>query len=160
MQASDGLEEHRMRVNLKHKAAEIEEIPNQDKTDLSRRTFLYRLTILGVGCAAAMTLGVREADATTETDAAGKAKDLAALAEGKKAEFVDGVDPDDPLEISAQVRRRVARRRVRRVRRRVLVRRGVARRRVRSRVLSRSRPSAGAPGARAVEFAGFAAAAS
>ena len=124
-----------MRVNLEHKAAEIEETPqNQEKTDLSRRTFLYRLTILGVGCAAAMTLGVREADATTETDAAGKAKGLAddeALAEGKKAEFVDGGHPDDPLEISAQVRRRVARRRVRRVRRRVLVRRGVARRRVR-----------------------------
>ena len=94
-----------------------------EKTDLSRRALLAWLPILGVG-AAAMTLGVREADATPVTDAAAKAKDLAddKVAEGKKAELVDGVDPDDSLEISAQTRgtvRRGARRTVRRVRRRV-----------------------------------------
>ena len=78
MQPTDGSEERGMRVNLDHKASEIEKTPqNQEKTDLSRRTFLARLTILGVGCAAAMTLGVREADATTKTDAADNAKDLA-----------------------------------------------------------------------------------
>jgi hypothetical protein len=106
-----------MRGNLE----KIEEAPqDQENTDLSRRTFLAHLTILGVGCAAAMTLGVSEADATAEADAACKAKDLAddeALAEGKKAEAVDE-DPDDPLEVSAQRRRRVARRGYRRVRRR------------------------------------------
>jgi hypothetical protein len=92
-----------------------------EKTDLSRRTFLARLTVLGVGCAAAMTLGVSEADATPETDAAGKAADDEALVEGKKAEAVDGVDPDDQLEFSAQTRgmtRRRVRRTARRVRRR------------------------------------------
>jgi hypothetical protein len=89
-----------------------------EETDLSRRTFLARLTILGVGCAAAMTLGVSEADATPETDAAGKAADDEALVEGKKAEAVDGVDQ---LEFSAQTRgmtRRRVRRTARRVRRR------------------------------------------
>ena len=113
-----------MRASLEHKAAEIEKSPqDQQKPDLSRRTFLARLTILGVGCAAAMTLGVREADATTKADAADKAKDLAddeALAEGKKAELVGGVDPDDQLEFSAQTRgmvRRQTRRTGRQVRR-------------------------------------------
>ncbi len=113
-----------MKRNLGHKAAELEvTAKDQEKTDLSRRTFLTRLTILGVGCAAAMTLGVREADATTETDAADKAKNLAdneARAEGKKAELVDIVDPTDQLEFSAQTRgmvRRQARRTGRGVRR-------------------------------------------
>ena len=70
-----------------------------------------------------MTLGVREADATTGADATDKAKDLAddeALAEGKKAEIVAGVDPEDQLEFSAQTRgmvRREARRTRRQVRR-------------------------------------------
>ena len=59
-----------------------------EKTDLSRRALLAWLPILGVGGAAAMTLGVREADATPVTDAAAKAKDLAddKVAEGKKAD--------------------------------------------------------------------------
>ena len=119
-----------MRINLEHKAAELEETPqNQKKTDLSRRTFLAWLPILGVGCAAATTLGMREADASTETDTAGKMKGLAddeALVEGKKVELVGGVDPDDAhLEFSAQTRGRVRRgarrtgRRVRRTGRRV-----------------------------------------
>ena len=74
-----------MRVNLEHSAGTPQD---QEEPNLSRRSFLTRLTILGVGCAAAMTLGVREADATTGADATDKAKDLAddeALAEGKKA---------------------------------------------------------------------------
>ena len=113
-----------MRINLEHKAAEIEKSPqDQQKTDLSRRTFLARLTILGAFCAAAMTLGVREADASTETDTAGKVKGLAddeALADGKKAELVGGANSDDALEFSAQTRgmtRRQVRRTGRRVRR-------------------------------------------
>ena len=110
-----------MTTNLKHGA-------------VSRRALLW-LPILGVGCAAAMTLGVTETVATPVTDAAGKAKDLAetkaagkakdladdkALAEGKKAERVDGKNPDDTLEISAQtpgMTRRQVRRTARRVRR-------------------------------------------
>ena len=126
-------EEHAMRGNLEHRAAEIEESQKtQEKTDLSRRTFLNGLTILGVGCAAAMTLGVREADAATQADE-GKAKDLAddaAPAEGKKAEAIDDVDPDDQLEFSAQTRG-MTRRRVRRTGRRVRRRYRRTRRRVR-----------------------------
>ena len=125
-----------MRINLEHRAAEIEETPrNQAKTDLSRRGLLALLPILGVGCAVAVTLGVREAGAATkpdaagkakdpaETNAAGKAKDLAddkPLAEGKRAESVGGRDPDDALEFSAQtpgMTRRQVRRTVRRERR-------------------------------------------
>ena len=121
-----------MTTNLKHGA-------------VSRRALLW-LPILGVGCAAAMTLGVSAAVATPVTDAAGKAKDLAeanaadkakdlaetkAPAEGKKAERVEGKNPDDTLEISAQTpgmtRRQVRRtsrrvnRTARRVRRRAVV---------------------------------------
>ena len=101
---------------------EIEQPPqNQEKLDLSRRALLSWLPILGVGCAAAMTLGVSEAGATPVTDPASKPKKLAddkPLAEGKKADPVG--DPDDALEISAQTRgrvRRTARRTVRRTRR-------------------------------------------
>ena len=110
-----------MKVDLVHTAAEIEQpLQNQEKTDLSRRALLAWLPILGVGCAAAIALGVREADAAPVTDAASKAKDLAddkPVAEGKKAEPVGGRDPDDELEISAQTRG-MTRRRVRRTARR------------------------------------------
>jgi hypothetical protein len=110
-----------MKVNLVHTAAEIEQpLQNQEKPDLSRRALLSWLPILGVGCAAAMTLGVSEAGATPVTDAASKPKlaDDELLAEGKRAELVG--DPDDAIEISAQTRgmvRRGARRTVRRTRR-------------------------------------------
>ena len=108
-----------MSVNLEQQAVEIEKTPqNKEKIDLSRRTFLSRLIILGVAGAAAMTLGVTEADAAAETDAADAAK---TPAEGEKIEFV-------------QVRRRVARRRVRRTARRVRRRTGVRRRVYRRRV--------------------------
>ncbi len=109
-----------MRVNLT--TAEIEQpLQNQEKPDLSRRALLSWLPILGVGCAAAMALGVSEAGATPVTDAASKPKkpaDDKPLAEGKKAELVG--DPDDALEISAQTRgmaRRGVRRTARRTRR-------------------------------------------
>jgi hypothetical protein len=125
-QVSEPTEEREMSGNLEPKVVQLDEAPqNQQKTDLSRRKFLSYLTILGVGGAAAMTLGVTEADATSETDAVGGAR---TPAEGEKAEFVDNADPDDPLELSAQVRRRVARRRVRRTARRVRRRTGVRRR--------------------------------
>ena len=99
-------------------ATEIEETDqNQGNTDLSRRAFLTRLTILGIGAAAAVTLGAGGADA---------------------AKVVDGAAPDDPLPEFAQLtpgeRRRVrrrTRRTVRRVRRRERVRRRVFRRRAR-----------------------------
>ena len=89
-----------MKVNLDTMQRKLNTPQDQEKPNLSRRTFLAWLTILGVGYAAAMTLSVREADATTETDTTSKPKGLAddkPLAEGKKAELVGGVDPDDAL---------------------------------------------------------------
>ena len=113
-----------MRINLEHRAAEIEVTSqNKEKNDVSRRALLAWLPILGVGCAAAVTLGVRQAEAATKPDAAGVAKDLAddkPLAESKQAEPVGGRDPDDALEFSAQtpgMTRRQVRRTARRVRR-------------------------------------------
>jgi hypothetical protein len=98
----------------------------KNRTDLSRRGFLFSLTILGVGGTAAMTMRASEANAATETDIASRAKALTdneTLAEGVKAEFVQNVDPNDPLQHFAQPyyrhRRRVVRRTYRRVRRRV-----------------------------------------
>jgi hypothetical protein len=123
-----------MRDNLEHRAAELAP-QDQEENDLSRRAFLTRLTILGVGCAAVMTLGVGEADATAEIDTATKAKDLA---KDETAELVDGVDPDDPLQQFAQVltpgERRRVRRRTRRTARRVRRRTRRYRRRYRRRV--------------------------
>ena len=102
-----------MNENLEQQAVKVEKTPEtKEKIDLSRRTFLSCLAILGVGGAAAMTLGVTEADAASESDAADAAE---TPAEGEKVEFV-------------QVRRRVARRRVRRTARRVRRRTGVRRR--------------------------------
>ena len=106
-----------MRVDLERNGGTPQD---QEELNLSRRTFLARLIILGGACAAATTLGVGKADATTDTDTATKAADLA---KDETAELVDGVDPDDPLEHFAQVLtpeecRRV-RRRTRRTGRRV-----------------------------------------
>jgi hypothetical protein len=142
---SDGSEEQVMRVNLDPNG---ETPQDQEEPNLSRRSFLARLTILGVGCAAAMTLGGGKADATTEIDTATKAKDLA---KDETAELVDGVDPDDPLQQFAQMmtpgERRRTRRRVRRTRRRVRRRYRRTRRRMR-RQLRRTRRRV----RRAVEF--------
>jgi hypothetical protein len=113
MQISDVSEEYGMKENLDHKAAEIKGVlQDQVKTDLSRRTLLARLTILGVGCAAAMTLGVGEADATIETI-------TEPLAEGKKPELVEGVDPQQFAQLLTPGERRRVRRRTRRLGRRV-----------------------------------------
>jgi hypothetical protein len=114
-----------MSVDLKNQTTDVEDA-NRAKTNLSRRGFLFSLTILGVGGTAAMTMRTKEANAATETDMASRAKavtDNETLAEGKKAEFVQNVDPNDPLQHFAQPyyrhRRRVYRRTYRRARRRV-----------------------------------------
>jgi hypothetical protein len=95
---------------------------NPGKTDLSRRSFLVGLTILGIGSATAMSLGVNRANATSESEIASNAKELKNKAEeDKKAKVVQGVDPNDPLQHFNQPyyrhRRRVARRVYRRGRR-------------------------------------------
>jgi hypothetical protein len=99
----------------------IVEDSNPGKTDLSRRSFLLGLTILGIGSATAMSLGVNGANAATESEIASVAKELKNKAEGKKAKVVQGVDPNDPLQHFNQPyyrhRRRVARRVYRRGRR-------------------------------------------
>jgi hypothetical protein len=114
-----------MSVVLKNQTTDVEDA-NRGKTNLSRRGFLFSLTILGVGGAAAMATRANEANAATETGMASRAKalmDNETLAEGMKAEFVQNIDPNDPLQHFAQPyyrhRRRVYRRTYRRVRRRV-----------------------------------------
>ncbi len=114
-----------MSVNVEQEAAEIEETSkNREQTDLSRRTFLSGLAILGVGCAAAMTVGVTQADAAAETTDA-----VVGAETPVEAEKADDAD----LEISAQERRarRRGRRAGRRVRRRARRGRRVFRRRAR-----------------------------
>ena len=115
----------------------------------SRRAFLTRLAVLGVGVAAAMTLGVAEAEATPSTGIEDKPNDIAfdkEIAEGEKVQLAETVDPDDPLQHYAQAyyrhRRRVARRvyrrtyrRTRRVARRVYRHRRRVYRRVRRRIV-------------------------
>src|SRR5687767_7492367 len=83
------------------------------ESDLSRRAFLARLTILGVGCAAANTLSLEEVAAARDTiNAEDIAKDER-LAEGNRSELlVDAVDQDDPLQALAQVLTPGERRRV------------------------------------------------
>jgi len=114
-----------MKFDLNNQTTEVED-SNRGKTDLSRRGFLVSLAILGTGGAAAMTVRANEATAAPKTDVASDVKGLAdneTFAEGKKAEFVQNVDPNDPLQHFAQPyyrrRRRVVRRTARRVRRRV-----------------------------------------
>jgi len=92
-----------------------------EKTHLSRRLFLVQLAILGVSSATAMSLGVDGATAAPVSETVNGAKGLANEAEGKKAEVVQQVDPNDPLQHFNQPyyrhRRRVARRHYRRGRR-------------------------------------------
>src|SRR5262245_39741370 len=92
-----------------------------EKTHLSRRSFLVHLTFLGVSTATAMSLGVDGATAAPEGETVNRAKGLANEVEGKKAEVVQQVDPNDPLQHFNQPyyrhRRRVARRHYRRGRR-------------------------------------------
>jgi len=92
-----------------------------EKTHLSRRLFLVQLAILGVSSVTAMSLGVDGATAAPASETVNRAKGLANEAEGKKAEVVQQVDPNDPLQHFNQPyyrhRRRVARRHYRRGRR-------------------------------------------
>jgi hypothetical protein len=106
--------------------------------DISRRGFLAGLATLAIGGAAVVTLGMKVADAATESNVPTGPKDLTnseTPAESKKVEVVQNVDPNDPLQAFNQPyyrhRRRVARRGYRRGRR--VVRRTY--RRVRRRVI-------------------------
>src|SRR5262245_62156593 len=76
---------------------------------------------LGVSSVTAMSLGVDGATAAPASETVNRAKGLANEAEGKKAEVVQQVDPNDPLQHFNQPyyrhRRRVARRHYRRGRR-------------------------------------------
>jgi hypothetical protein len=112
-----------MSVDLKNKATDVED-HHHGKTCLSRRSFLISLTVVGIGNATAMSLSVNAASAAPETEIASGAKDLTnseTLPESKKAEVVQQVDPNDPLQHFNQPyyrhRRRVARRVYRRGRR-------------------------------------------
>ena len=81
----------------------------------SRRAFLTRLAVLGVGVAAAMTLGVAETEATPNTGIEEKPNDIAVdkeISEGEKVQLAETVDPHDPMQAYGYYghRRRVARR--------------------------------------------------
>jgi hypothetical protein len=99
------------------------EATDREDANLSRRSFLFGLTVVGIGSAIAMSLGVNAADAAVESEIASGAKDLNSetLPESKTAEVVQQVDPNDPLQHFNQPyyrhRRRVARRVYRRTRR-------------------------------------------
>jgi hypothetical protein len=101
-----------MSVDLKNEATDVEDA-NRGKTCLSRRSFLFGLTVVGIGSATAMSLSVNAANAAPETEIGRGAKDLTnseTLPESKKAEVVQEVDPNDPLHHRRRVARRVYRR--------------------------------------------------
>lgn len=109
-----------MSVDRKNETTDVEDaIPG--KTDLSRRSFLVSLAILGIGSATAMSFGVTGAKAAPGAEIASTAKGVTNETEGKKADVVQQVDPNDPLQHFNQPyyrhRRRVARRYYRRGRR-------------------------------------------
>lgn len=109
-----------MSVDRKNETTDVEDaIPG--KTDLSRRSFLVSLAILGIGSATAMSFGVTGAKAAPGAEIASSAKGVTNETEGKKADVVQQVDPNDPLQHFNQPyyrhRRRVARRYYRRGRR-------------------------------------------
>jgi len=94
---------------------------NPEKTHLSRRSFLVSLTVLGISSVTTISLGANQADAGPEREITSSANGLMNTAESKKAEVIQQVDPDDPLQHFNQPyyrhRRRVARRYYRRGRR-------------------------------------------
>jgi hypothetical protein len=107
-----------MSVDRKNEATDVED------DNLSRRSFLFRLAVVGIGSATAMSLTVNAADAAAESEIASGAKDLTnseTWPDSKMAEVVQQVDPNDPLQHFNQPyyrhRRRVARRVYRRTRR-------------------------------------------
>jgi hypothetical protein len=109
-----------MTFDLDNEITDVEDA-NSGKVDLSRRSFLVSLTVLGISSATATSLDVNGANAALKTEIASNAKGLTNEAEGKKAQAVQEVDPDDPLQHFNQPyyrhRRRVARRYYRRGRR-------------------------------------------
>jgi hypothetical protein len=109
-----------MSVDRKNETTDVEDA-NPGRTDLSRRSFLVSLTILGIGSATAISLGANGAKAAPGTGIASSAKGRTNDTEVKKADVVQQVDPNDPLQHFNQPyyrhRRRVARRYYRRGRR-------------------------------------------
>jgi hypothetical protein len=88
-----------------------------DANNLSRRSFLVRLTVVGIGSAITMSASVNAAHAAADSEIASGAKDLIKSETGpetKTAEVVQQVDPNDPLQHFNQPyyrhRRRVYRR--------------------------------------------------
>jgi hypothetical protein len=107
-----------MSVDPKNEATDVED------ANLSRRSFLVRLTVVGIGSAIAMSVSANAANAAADSEIASGAKDLTnseTWPETKRAEVVQQVDPNDPLQHFNQPyyrhRRRVARRVYRRGRR-------------------------------------------
>jgi hypothetical protein len=90
---------------------------NCEKAVLSRRSFLVSLTVVGICSATAMRVSVAAANTAPETEGAsanGAITNNETLPESKKAQVVQKVDPNDPLQHFNQPyyrhRRRVARR--------------------------------------------------
>jgi hypothetical protein len=107
-----------MSVDRKNEATDVED------DNLSRRSFLFRLAVVSIGSATAMSLTVNVADAAAKSEIASGAKDFTnseTWPDSKMAEVVQQVDPNDPLQHFNQPyyrhRRRVARRVYRRGRR-------------------------------------------
>ena len=112
-----------MTVDLKNEATDVENA-NRGKPGLSRRSFLVGLTAVGIGSATAISLSINAVNAAPETEIASSAKDLTnseTLPESKRAEVIQEIDPNDPLQHFNQPyyrhRRRVGRRVYRRGRR-------------------------------------------
>jgi hypothetical protein len=107
-----------MSFDRKNEATDVE------NANFSRRSFLVRLTVVGIGSAIAMSGSVNAAHAAADREIASGAKDLTnseTWPESKTAEVLQQVDPKDPLQHFNQPyyrhRRRVARRVYRRGRR-------------------------------------------
>jgi hypothetical protein len=118
--APNGLWRITISVDLKNEATDVEDA-NRGQTCLSRRSFLVGLTVVGIGSATAMSLSVNAANAAPETEIGRGAKDLTnseTLPGSKKAEVVQEVDPNDPLQHFNQPYYRHRRRVYRRYRRR------------------------------------------
>jgi carbonic anhydrase/acetyltransferase-like protein (isoleucine patch superfamily) len=101
-----------MSVDRKNEATDVE-----DTNNLSRRSFLVRLAVVGIGSAIGTSASVTAAHATADSEIASGAKDVTnseTSPTNKTAEVVQQVDPNDPLQHFNQPyyrhRRRVARR--------------------------------------------------
>ena len=89
-----------MTVDLKNEATDVEDA-NRGKPGLSRRSFLVGLTAVGIGSATAISLSINAVNAAPETEIASSAKDLTnseTLPESKRAEVIQEIDPNDPLQ--------------------------------------------------------------